>query len=312
MNSATICAMQVRTPLPKWPTLNLERGFAGAVCGIDEAGMAPLAGPVVAAAVILPPGPKPRLLRGLNDSKLLSAEQRERFFDIIQRIAEVGVGFASVGEIDELNIYHANMRAMQRAFDALPQRPDFALVDGRAKPPLDCVVETIVKGDRRSLSVAAASVVAKVTRDRLMHKLAGAFPGYGWETNVGYGTDAHYLGLLRQGPTEHHRNSFAPLNTIFSPMATAWHRFRFAPVTDVVRIEALELFFLRADLQAVFAGDGCHVGLIKNIRGRWIFQAVGYRDDGQPLDGDGPLRRHHGTSIDAPETRLLIELLKSV
>lgn len=303
--------MPPRTPLPKWPTLNLERRFTGAVCGIDEAGMAPLAGPVVAAAVKLPPGPKPRLLRGLNDSKLLSAQQRERFFDIIHRIAEVGVGTASVEEIDALNIYHANMRAMRRAFDALPERPDFALVDGRAKPPLDCAVETVVKGDRRSLSVAAASVVAKVVRDRLMHELAGSFPGYGWETNVGYGTDAHYLGLLRHGPTQHHRNSFAPLTTIFSPMATAWHRFRFAPVTAVERIDALELFVLRADLHAVFAADGCHVGLIKNGRGRWTFQAVGYSGDGQPLDGDGPFKRHHGTTIDAPESRLLIEVLKS-
>jgi len=303
--------MRARTQLPKWPTLNLERGFAGAVCGIDEAGMAPLAGPVVAAAVKLPPGAKPRLLRGLNDSKLLSAEQRERFFDIIHRIAEVGVGMASVREIDELNIYHANMRAMQRAFDALPEQPDFALVDGRARPPLDCAVETLVKGDRRSLSIAAASVVAKVTRDRLMHELADAFPGYGWETNVGYGTDAHYLGLLRQGPNEHHRNSFAPLNTIFSPMASAWNRFRFVPVTEVERIDALELFFLRADLHAVFARDGCHVGLIKNVRGHWTFQAVGYGDDGQPLNGDGPFRRQHGKTIDAPEARLLTELLKT-
>ena len=303
--------MPARTPLPKWPTLNLERGFAGAVCGIDEVGMAPLAGPVVAAAVTLPPGPKPRALRGLNDSKLLSAEQRERFFDIIHRIAGVGVGVASVDEIDALNIYHANMRAMQRAFDALPQRPEFALVDGRAKPPIDCAVETVVKGDRRSLSIAAASVVAKVTRDRLMHELAGLFPGYGWETNVGYGTDAHYLGLLRQGPTGHHRNSFAPLNSIFSPMATAWNRFRFEPVADFGHIDGLELFFLRADLHAVFADDGCHVGLVKNVRGRWTFQAIGYRDDGYPLDGDGPFKRHHGARIDAPEYGPLIELLKS-
>ena len=162
---------------------------------------------MVAAAVTLPTDSKPRILRGLTDSKLLSADDRERFHDIIRRIAHVGIGIASVDEIDEVNIYHANMRAMQRAFDALPKRPEFALVDGRARPPLDCAVQMIVKGDRRSLSIAAASVIAKVTRDRLMHELAGAFPGYGWDTNVGYGTDAHYLGLLRQGPTEHHRKA---------------------------------------------------------------------------------------------------------
>ncbi|MGK7294191.1 MAG: ribonuclease HII [Candidatus Wenzhouxiangella sp. M2_3B_020] len=304
--------MPARSPLPKWPTLHLERGFDGAVCGIDEAGVAPLAGPVVAAAVLLPTDSKPRALRGLTDSKLLDARERERFFDVIHRIAHVGVGIASVSEIDEVNIYHANMRAMQRAFDELPERPGFALVDGKARPPVDCEVQTVVKGDRRSLSIAAASVIAKVTRDRLMHELADRFPDYGWQTNVGYGTDAHYLGLLRKGPTEHHRRSFAPLNTIFAPMAMAWRRFRFVPVAEAARPDDLELFFLRNDLHAVFDRDGCHVGLVKNVRGRWTFQALGYGGDGHPELADGPFKRYHGQVIDAPERAALVRLLSSV
>src|SRR6056297_2813667 len=307
--SITIAAMSVRAPLPKWPTLHLERQFDGAVCGIDEAGVAPLAGPVVAAAVTLPSDSKPRILRGLTDSKLLSAEERERFHDVIRRIAQVGVGIASVGEIDDVNIYHANMRAMQRAFDALPERPGLALVDGRARPPLDCNVETVVKGDRRSLSIAAASVVAKVTRDRLMHELADSFPDYGWRTNVGYGTDAHYLGLLRKGPTEHHRRSFAPLNTLFTPMATAWHRFRFVPVDVDIDPAGVELFFLRNDLHAVFDGEGRHIGIIKNLRGGWTFQAIGYDPDGRPLTGAGPCSLHDGLRLDSPDRKVLIQRL---
>src|SRR6056297_2295215 len=266
--SITIAAMSVRAPLPKWPTLHLERQFDGAVCGIDEAGVAPLAGPVVAAAVTLPSDSKPRILRGLTDSKLLSAEERERFHDVIRRIAQVGVGIASVGEIDDVNIYHANMRAMQRAFDALPERPGLALAD--------------------------------------------SFPDYGWHTNVGYGTDAHYLGLLRKGPTEHHRRSFAPLNTIFTPMARAWHRFRFVRIDVEIDPAGVELFFLRNDLHAVFDAGGHHIGLVKNLRGRWTFQAVGYGDDGKPKPGTGPCSRFHGSRIDWPEQELVFRLLSVV
>jgi len=301
--------MPARTPLPRSPTLNLERRCDGPVCGIDEAGVAPLAGPVVAAAVRLPQGPKPRSLRGLNDSKLLSADERERFFDAVHRIADVGVGVASVEEIDTLNIYHANLRAMQRAFDALSEPPAHALVDGRAKPELGCQVEAIVKGDRRSLSIAAASVIAKVTRDRIMHELAGDFPDYGWNTNVGYGTDLHYLGLLRKGPTEHHRRSFAPLNTILAPMATAWHDFRFVPIEETVDPAGLELFFLRNDLHAVFDRKGRHVGVVKHVRGGWRFHAIGYRVDGGPEPGGGPWASHHGSTVSGPEALALIELL---
>lgn len=297
--------------LPKWPTLNLERRFDGSVCGVDEAGCAPLAGPVVAAAVVLPEGAKPRILRGLTDSKLLSAEKRERFFDTIHEIAQVGVGSASVEEIDALNIYHADMLAMRRAFEALPKAPDHALVDGRARPALGCNVETVVKGDRRSLSVAAASVVAKVTRDRIMRTLAERFPDYGWQTNVGYGTDAHYLGLLRKGPTVHHRRSFAPLNTLFGPNGPPLERYRFSRVAGVVQPEGLELLFLRNDLHAVFDSRGQHVGVVKNLCGHWTFQAVGYDDDGRPEAGGGPCSRCHGSRIGSPLPELVSRLIST-
>ena len=298
--------------LPLWPTLYRERGLEGRVCGIDEAGCAPLAGPVVAAAVVLPTSTKPRALRGLTDSKLLSAEKREHFFGIIHEIAQVGVGMASVDEIDTINIHHADLLAMTRAFEALPAPPDHALVDGRAKPPLNCDVEAIVKGDRRSLSIAAASVVAKVTRDRIMHALAERFPDYGWQTNVGYGTDVHYLGLLRRGPTQHHRRSFAPLNTIFGPGGPSLERYSFGRIDTAMTLEGLELFFLRNDLHAVFDGRGRHVGAVKNLRGHWTFQAVGYSHDGNPQPGAGPCSRFHGSRIDSPQPELVSLLLSAL
>jgi ribonuclease HII len=304
--------MPARLTLPKWPTLNLERECEGVVCGVDEAGCAPLAGPVVAAAVVLPRGPKPRQLRGLNDSKLLPAAERERFFDLIHRIGRVGVGIASVGEIDTLNIYHADMLAMQRAVTALAESlgeaPDVALVDGRGKPPVSCRVRTFVKGDRRSLSIAAASVIAKVTRDRLMQALAAKFPDYGWQTNVGYGTEVHYLGLLRKGPTEHHRRSFAPINTIFGPDGPPLGHYRFRCVRERPDLERPDLLKLRHDLHAVFDGTGHHVGVVRNLRGRWTFQAVGYGDDQRPLPGRGPCANCHGEPLDGPEMRGLIRL----
>ena len=304
--------MPVRLTLPKWPTLYLERECEGVVCGVDEAGCAPLAGPVVAAAVVLPQGPKPRQLRGLNDSKLLPAPARERFFDVIHRIGRVGVGVATVEEIDSLNIYHADMLAMQRAVaalaEALGEMPDVALVDGRGKPPVPCLVRTFIKGDRRSLSIAAASVIAKVTRDRLMQGLASKFPDYGWQTNVGYGTEVHYLGLLRKGPTEHHRRSFAPINTIFGPDGPALDRYRFSCVRERPDLARLKLLRLRHDLHAVFDGTGHHVGVVRNLRGRWTFRAVGYGDDQRPLPGEGPCSKCHGEPLDGPEPRGLIRL----
>jgi len=295
--------------LPRWPTLHRERRIGAGVCGIDEAGCAPLAGPVVAAAVILPTGAKPAALRGLNDSKLLSVERRERFFGIIRRIADVGVGTATVAEIDSLNIHQANLLAMRRAVAELDEAPAYALVDGRARPRLDCPVETLIKGDRRSLSIAAASVVAKVTRDRLMHELAVEFPDYGWQTNVGYPTDAHYLGLLRKGPSEHHRTSFAPVNTIFSPMAAAWNRFRFEPVDRIDDPYGIELLVLRSDLHVVFDRARRHIGVLRKRRGGWTFVAVGYGEDREPIDGGGPCARFHGQRVESPDRPGLTALL---
>lgn len=302
--------MPARTPLPKWPTLNIEREFEGRVCGIDEAGYAPIAGPVVAGAVVLPRGAKPRRLRGLTDSKLLTADERERFRDVILGVGDAAVGMASVEEIDRLNIYRANLLAMQRAVAALGLPPDAAIVDGRAAPELGCTVRTVVKGDRRSLSVAAASVIAKVTRDRLMRQLAAECPGYGWETNVGYGTDEHYLGLLRHGPTPHHRRSFAPLTTLFAPDGTATvARFRFEALEQVAEPRRPELLELRQDLHAVFDAMGCHIGQVKNLRGHWTFQAVGYAGEGRPVPGGGPCAACHGERLSAPVAAAVADLL---
>jgi len=297
-------------PLPAWPTLDHERSVPGVVCGVDEAGCAPIAGPVVAAAVVLPPGPRPPGLDGLTDSKLLTARARERLFDAIHEVARVGVGIASVAEIDALNILRADLLAMRRAVEALGAPPDHALVDGRTVPDLGCAVTTLVKGDRRSLSIAAASVVAKVRRDRLMHGLAARFPDYGWATNAGYGTDEHYLGLLRRGPCEHHRRSFAPLTTLFAEGARWLRELRFAPAPRAERPRELRLLELRRDLHAVFDGAGLHLGVLKNARGGWRLRALGYDAQGTPLRGAGPLAHLDGTRLAAPELDRLRELLR--
>ena len=293
-----------------WPDLRRERTLGGMVCGVDEAGVAPLAGPVVAAAVVLPDtSRKPRRLRGLTDSKLLGREERERLYAVIREHCRVGVGVASVEEIDALNIYHANLRAMQRAVADLGVRPDAAIVDGRAAPDLACPVETVIKGDQRCLSIAAASVVAKVTRDGMMADLARRHPGYGWETNVGYGTDEHYLGLLRLGPTEHHRRSFAPIRTLFGAEQRNQLGLRFEPSDGPCRIANLRLLELRQDLVAIFDEEGRHVGILRRLRGGWRFHAVGYDADGRPLSGEGPLAPYHRQPLDEPEREALIDLL---
>ncbi len=194
------------------PNFALERKCQGIVCGIDEAGRGPLAGPVVAAAVILDPATLPRRLkRELDDSKKLSREEREEYFALIKSCARIGVGAASVGEIDRINILQATFLAMRRAVSRLGVAPDIALVDGNQPPPLSCEIRTVIGGDGLSLSIAAASVIAKVTRDKLMRALALRYVGYGWETNVGYGTEEHRAAILALGPTKHHRMSFAPL-----------------------------------------------------------------------------------------------------
>jgi ribonuclease HII len=180
----------------------------GTVAGIDEAGRAPLAGPVAAAAVILDLDNVPK---GLADSKVLTLEEREDLFEAILATSQVGIATISHAEIDVINIRQASLRAMCKALAALPCVPDIALVDGNDPPNLPCPVETIVKGDGRIPSIAAASIVAKVVRDRMMKRLAACFPAYGFATNVGYGTALHYAALASHGPCPFHRTTFAPL-----------------------------------------------------------------------------------------------------
>ncbi|MEO5355177.1 MAG: ribonuclease HII [Magnetococcus sp. XQGC-1] len=199
--------------------LLLQQGFT-AVCGVDEVGRGPLAGPVVAAAVLLPPGDAlPGLLVGLNDSKQLSAARRGHFLSVIRSLAVgVEVGMASPEEIDRLNIRQATLLAMSRAVNGLAlQAEAFVLVDGRDLPAeLPCRGRAVIRGDQQSLSIAAASVVAKETRDALMLRLATRHPGYGWERNMGYPTAEHLEALERLGITEEHRRSFAPVRRLLT------------------------------------------------------------------------------------------------
>jgi len=185
---------------------------AGLVAGVDEVGRGPLAGPVTAAAVVLDPA---RIPAGLNDSKVLSAAARERLAAEIHAVAEVSVAHASVEEIDRLNILRAAHLAMVRAVAGLPHRPDHVLIDGNMIPEgLGCAASALVKGDGRSVSVAAASIVAKVVRDRIMVDLAQQHPGYGWEHNAGYPTKAHREALKSLGLTPHHRRSFRTVHNM--------------------------------------------------------------------------------------------------
>ena len=182
-----------------------DRGFH-AICGIDEAGRGPLAGPVCAAAVILPEGLE---IPGLNDSKKLTDKKRRELFPIIEEQAlAYGIGWASQEEIDDINILQATFLAMSRAVEQLNIRPDLALVDGNRAPTLDLPVETVVKGDSLSASIAAASVLAKVSRDDVMLRMAEKYPGYGFEVHKGYGTKAHYEALRTFGPSPIHRRTF--------------------------------------------------------------------------------------------------------
>ena len=188
------------------------------VAGIDEAGRGPLAGPVYAAAAFIDRARATRkLLRMIDDSKKLTHERREQAYEamLASGAVQFAVAEASVEEIDRVNILQATFLAMCRALQALPELPAVALVDGNHAPPdLGCRAETIVGGDAHSYSIAAASIFAKVARDRCMTKLAEAFPGYGWESNRGYGSAQHLAALKLLGPTPHHRMSFAPLNRL--------------------------------------------------------------------------------------------------
>lgn len=194
------------------PDFSYEDQLSGIVAGVDEAGRGPWAGPVVAGAVILDRARlSPSLAAALDDSKRLKPTRREALLLQLADCARMGIGVATAEEIDRLNILKATFLAMVRAVEALCQPVDHALVDGNQPPPLSCRVTTVVKGDGKSLSIAAASIVAKVTRDRLMAKLATTYPGYGWERNMGYGTAEHQAGLARLGVTPEHRRSFAPV-----------------------------------------------------------------------------------------------------
>jgi ribonuclease HII len=191
------------------PDMMLEKACVGPVCGVDEAGRGPWAGPVSAAAVILDPR---RMPKGLNDSKMLSAKAREALeIEIMATAVAYAVGFASVAEIAELNILHATGLAMRRAVEALKVKPVIALVDGNYRFPLPCEVKTVVKGDALSCSIAAASILAKVARDRLMVEMDGLYPGYGFAAHKGYHAEIHVKALRTLGPCPEHRLGWAPV-----------------------------------------------------------------------------------------------------
>jgi ribonuclease HII len=200
------------------PDLTLERAAGGIVCGVDEAGRGPLAGPVVAAAVVIDVTClTDALASAIDDSKKLSPAQRREIAAALVGCARIGIGAACTNEIHDRNILQATFLAMRRAVTALRLTPDLALVDGNCLPPLPCPARAVIGGDGLSLSIAAASIVAKVTRDRAMARLAARYPGYGWERNAGYGTPEHHAALATLGLTPHHRRSWAPIRKILSP-----------------------------------------------------------------------------------------------
>ncbi len=197
------------------PSFEIEKSFAlSNIAGIDEAGRGPLAGPVVASAVIFKDIDGCHdFIKELDDSKKLSAKKRDILFDTIKEIAHVGIGIATVQEIDTYNILQATFMAMNRAIDGLCIKPDIALIDGNHNPK-GAKVKThpVIKGDNKSFSIAAASVIAKVTRDRIMRDLDKVYPQYNWKSNSGYGVKAHIEAINTFGITEHHRKTFAPIN----------------------------------------------------------------------------------------------------
>ncbi|HEX7947074.1 MAG TPA: ribonuclease HII [Phenylobacterium sp.] len=201
--------------MAKGPTLLLEKAFVGGpVCGVDEAGRGPWAGPVSAGAVILDPR---RVPKGLDDSKKLTAKAREGLeLEIKKKALAWGVGFASVEEIAELNILHAAGLAMCRAIEALAVKPAFALVDGNYAFKLPCEVKTVVGGDGKSKSIAAASILAKVARDRLMTEMDERYPGYGFASHKGYNAPIHVEALVTMGPCEIHRRAWRPVKLVLA------------------------------------------------------------------------------------------------
>ena len=200
------------------PHFKLERAHGGRVAGVDEVGRGPLAGPVLACALVFTQGVPRRLRPLIDDSKALSPEARQRAYDAILRCpgVEIGLAAASVSEILALNILQAAMLAMRRAIHRLPTLPDLALIDGNIAPPLPCPAQCCVGGDAASLSIAAASIVAKIIRDRAMARLAHRHPQYGWHDNAGYGTSHHRDALRRHGPTRHHRAAFGTVRLLLA------------------------------------------------------------------------------------------------
>lgn len=191
----------------------LHQGGFARVAGVDEAGRGPLAGPVVAAACILP---SKKFFEGLNDSKQLTEKDRDRLFVQITECSDILYGIAVVDPetIDKINILQATLLAMQQAVDALPTPPDYLLIDGNCTPFFSMPARAVVKGDCKSISIAAASVLAKVTRDRLMRKHDATYPQYGFAKHKGYGTDQHFTALVEHGPCPLHRKSFAPIRAL--------------------------------------------------------------------------------------------------
>jgi len=193
------------------PDFSFEEKYKGIIAGVDEAGRGPWAGPVVAAAVILNPEKIPD---GLNDSKKIKPKKREVLYEEIRKTSIFGIGIVPEGVIDEINILEATKLAMKQAVENLSRQPDIALIDGNHAPLLVCQTETIIGGDGKSFSIAAASIMAKVTRDRIMRELHYNFPDYGWDRNSGYGTKEHQESLAQFGVTPHHRQSFAPIKKL--------------------------------------------------------------------------------------------------
>lgn len=194
------------------PPIALDDSFGVPVCGIDEVGRGPLAGPVVAACAFIPPDVRDHPVWGqVTDSKKLTAKKREFLFPVITSLCIYGIAEISAQEIDELNIHHATLRAMKKAFEAMPDHgAAMALVDGKFIPAIPCPAKAIVKGDSLSRSIGVASIIAKVYRDRLMAVLHDEFPAYGWARNAGYGTAEHMAAIQAHGVTAYHRRSFAP------------------------------------------------------------------------------------------------------
>jgi ribonuclease HII len=235
-------------PRARWSGIEraLRQAHGPLIAGVDEVGRGPLAGPVVACAVIMPPDV--RAIAGVDDSKRLTPETRVRLaHKIRERAIAVGVGAASVREIDRVNIYHATVIAMRRALAQLGVTPDHVVIDGRSIRTLDVAHTAIVGGDDSCYTIGCASIVAKITRDRVMHALSRRYPHYRWERNVGYSTMAHFEGLAAHGVTPHHRRSFIPVRQLSLDLATG-------PV-DPLTLAALMEGVSAADDDPHFAGD---------------------------------------------------------